>query len=358
MLAESLLDKRCIMVCGGGGVGKTTIAASLAIAAAKVRKRVLVVTIDPAKRLLQAFGFENAYLQEGGEPLPLSKTLMKELGLPENANLSIAVLNPKYVLNQILDQTLPTAHADKLRNTTLFSEMSQMIYGLQEYTDYEWVTRMIQNNEYDIIVLDTPPAAHAKDFFGAPEKIRNLMESGVFQMFIPKKSSWFSTVLSFNWLEKLLGHSVFGESKIFFETFAILRLRILERCELLAQFFKNDQVAVVAVSTPETSAQIEFEGLSRFLLAKHINIESLIVNQVETLNGYTDDSRQTGLSAALQAKLNQLRNDQTARAGLAKSRVNEIKSHYPGLEIIPVAMNYASDGFEVLRANSIQLGTN
>ncbi|NDG86101.1 MAG: ArsA family ATPase, partial [Proteobacteria bacterium] len=64
-LKDLLVEKRCIMVCGGGGVGKTTVSASLAVAGARFRGRVLVLTIDPAKRLLQAFGFSDALLNEG-----------------------------------------------------------------------------------------------------------------------------------------------------------------------------------------------------------------------------------------------------------------------------------------------------
>jgi anion-transporting ArsA/GET3 family ATPase len=354
-LNSSILTKRCIMVCGGGGVGKTTIAASVAISAARVRKRVLVVTIDPAKRLLQAFGFENAFLQEGGEPLSLSPEIKLKLGLSDEASLSVAVLNPKYVLNQILEQTLAPDQREKLKNTVLFKEMSQMIYGLQEYTAYEWVTRMIQNDEYDLIVLDTPPAFHAKDFFSAPEKIKNLMESRVFQLFLPKKT-FFGSLISFSWVEKLLGRSLFGESKIFFEMFTLLRTRILERCDLLSKFFKNDQVAVVAVTTPESTAQLELEGLMSFLNDKEIPVSTLIVNQVETKPSLVStDSRAGQLSQPLQEKLKLLRQNQETKAEVASQRISLISSRYPGVELIPASMNYSHDGFEILKANSFQL---
>jgi len=355
MLKDVILNKRCIMVCGGGGVGKTTIAASVAISAARVRKRVLVVTIDPAKRLLQAFGFENAFLQEGGEPLSLSPEIKTKLGLSEDTQLAIAVLNPKYVLNQILEQTLIPEQREKLKRTVLFAELSQMIYGLQEYTAYEWVTRMIQNNEYDLIVLDTPPAFHAKDFFSAPEKIKNLMESRVFQLFLPKKT-WLGSMLSLGWVEKLLGNGLFGESKIFFEIFTQLRTRILERCDLLSKFFKNDQVAVIAVSTPESTAQLELEGLLSFLRGKQIPVSTLIVNQVETSPEKGPlDPRVSSLSPIIQEKLVALRQHQESRSETAKERLEVIRARNPSIELIPVAMNYSQDGFEILKVNSFQL---
>jgi anion-transporting ArsA/GET3 family ATPase len=354
MLRDAIANKRCIMVCGGGGVGKTTIAASIAISAAKTRKRVLVVTIDPAKRLLEAFGFANAFLQEGGEPLALSPEIKSEFGLGPEANLSIAVLNPKYVLNQILEQALTPEQGEKLKRTVLFSEISQMIYGLQEYTAYEWVTRMIQNNEFDLIVLDTPPAVHAKDFFGAPDKIKRLMESRVFQIFLPKKT-WFGSI-SFAWMEKLLGHTVFGESKIFFEVFTTLRARILERCDLLAKFFKNEEVAVIAVSTLESSAQVELDGLMSFLLSRQISVGTVILNQVEPLKSKPAPVAQAALlPESLQEKILKLRHYQMSRMDEAKKRLAATQARYPKVELIPVSMNYSQNGFEILKVNAEQL---
>ncbi|MBC7396026.1 MAG: AAA family ATPase [Bdellovibrionales bacterium] len=356
MLSEALLQKRCIMVCGGGGVGKTTIAASLAIAAARVRPRVLVVTIDPAKRLLEAFGFTDAFLQEGGEPLALSNEVLAELGLPATAQLSIAVLNPKYVLNQVLEQTLSPVQQEKLKNTLLYRELSQMIYGLQEYTAYEWVTRMIGNNEYDLIVLDTPPALHAKDFFNAPNKIRNLMESRVFQIFLPKKHSWFTSVLSFGWMEKLIGKKIFSESRIFFETFIALRDRILERCDLLSKFFKDEHVSVIAVGTPEVTAQIELEGLVQFLKERSIPIETLIVNQVdEKISPKSSRGRPLEVPAAVQEKWNLLLAHQEAKAERAHSIVEKLKNEYKGYQLLTVPMRYSQEGFDILKENSLIL---
>ncbi len=360
MLKESFLKKRCLMVCGGGGVGKTTIAASIAIAAARVRPRVLVVTIDPAKRLLEAFGFNRAFLHDGGEPLLLSNEVKAELGLPESAALSVAVLNPKYVLNQILEQTLPPEGREKLKRTHLYSELSEMIYGLQEYTAYEWVTRMIGNNEYDLIVLDTPPAVHAKDFFNAPQKIKNLMESKVFQIFSPKKTSWISSMLSFGWVEKLLGQKTYSESKIFFETFVTLRDRILERCDLLSQFFKNDYVEVIAVGTPELTAQIELEGLVEFLKSKQIPVNTIVVNQVEVAERQSATNERIevlSISDELKMKLKALEEHQLTKSERSFLALERIKGEYKIQEVIGVPMTYSAQGFDILRKNSISLAS-
>ena len=338
-------------------MGKTTISASLALAAARVRGRVLVLTIDPSHRLLQAFGYSDALLHSGGEPLLLSPEVKEALQVPESSELSVAVLNPRYVIDQIIDQTLSPGKAEILRKTVIYREMTQMIHGLQEYTAYEWVTRMISEDRYDLIVLDTPPAFHAKEFFNAPEKIRNLMESRVFQIFLPKSGSWFKSVVSFSWVEKLLGTGLFSESKLFFETFLALRDRILDRCRLLAVFFKSDSVGVVAVGTPELSASHELEGLVQFLQSKSIPLRAVVVNQIETLDPEEpEQAYEAQVSEEMRTKLKRLHDHQQARAERAQEAFSRLQKRYEVLfPVVPVPMSYAADGFEILRNNSIKL---
>ncbi len=342
------------MVCGGGGVGKTTISASLAIAAARIRPRVLVLTIDPARRLLQAFGYTDALLQEGGEPIVLSSRVKESLGLPASANLSVAILNPKYVIDQIIDQTLSPSTAQSLRSTVLYREMTQMIHGLQEYTAYEWVTRMLTEDRYDLIVLDTPPAFHAKEFFNAPDKIRNLMESRVFQIFLPKKNAWFKTVLSFAWVEKLLGAPLFRESTLFFETFVSLRDRILDRCGKLAAFFADRSVGVIAVGTTESTPLLELEGLAGFLEQKGIALQAIVLNQIEEAEGGPWPELES-LDSGLRAKVELLRDHGNARADRCQSAAEQVRRAHPGMPLALVPMVFSQDGFEILRSNSLRL---
>ncbi len=354
-LHNLLKDKRCIIVCGGGGVGKTTTAASLALAATKVRKKVLVVTIDPAKRLAEAFGFTQKALDQGGEPILLTDESKAKLGISADASLSVGILNPKYVLEQVINQTLSKEQADRLQRTMLYSQLSEMVYGLQEYTAYEWVTRMIQNGDYDLIVLDTPPSFHAKDFFLVPAKIKNLMESKVFQLFAPKKGGWFTTMLSFGWVEKLLGQKVYQESRMFLETFALLRDRILERCDLLSKFFTQKEVAVVAVSTPESSAMFELDGLNQFLAERHIELESVIVNQVEQPPTDSNDFFTADVSELLREKFKKLEQHQLKRSEKAMLSVQKCKNRFPSLEVIAAPMVYEADGFSILKQTAAAL---
>jgi anion-transporting ArsA/GET3 family ATPase len=364
-LKSNLLSKRCILVCGGGGVGKTTMAAALALAATQVRSRVLVVTIDPAKRLAEAFGYSMQEL-EGGQPKLLSPEVAAALGVPTTSSLSVGLLNPKYVLNEILQNVLNADQRQKLAQTLLYSQLSEMIYGLQEYTAYEWVTRMLNENQYDLIVLDTPPAFHAKDFFTAPEKIMRLMESKVFQLFSPKKSSWMGTILSsgfvtqsFGWIEKLLGARIYQESHVFFETFVSMRDRILSRCQNLSQFFSNQEVEVITVTTPESSALHELEGLIRFLNGRTIPVHTIVVNQMEPpVSSAEDLELQADLSEELKVKLNQLIQFRQKKYQHGLQVLSILKETHASIEILPIQTSYAGgNGFDLLRSIRDQIPT-
>ena len=157
-------------------------------------------------------------------------------------------------------------------------------------------------------------------------------------------------------MEKLLGHTVFGESKIFFEVFASLRGRILERCDLLAKFFKNAEVAVIAVSTLESSAQVELDSLMSFLASRQIPVETVIMNQVEPFGTLpAADAKIAVLPPSLQEKIVKLRQHQISRIEEAKKRLNAAQIRYPKVELIPVSMKYSHNGFEILKVNSHQL---
>ena len=113
---------------------------------------------------------------------------------------------------------------------------------------------------------------------------------------------------------------------------------------------------MIAVSTPESSAQLELDGLMNFLKNKQIPVSTLIVNQVETapLNALVDP-RIEALSQSLQEKFVLLKRNEDSLVETARGRVDAIRSRYPSVELIPIAMNYAQDGFEILRLNSLGL---
>lgn len=155
------LSKTKILVCvGTGGVGKTTVAASLGIAAAKKGLNVLVLTIDPAKRLAQALGLNS---EKTGDVFVPDQNF--------KGKLFAGIIDPEASFSEFVKYNSSDKNkAETLLNNTLFKQLSTNLSGSQEFTSLDRLYRAVNSNKYDLVILDTPPAQNAMDFFKAPEK--------------------------------------------------------------------------------------------------------------------------------------------------------------------------------------------
>lgn len=180
--ADALLLRRRVAVCVGcGGVGKTTVAAALALEAARRGKRALVLTIDPARRLADALGVEAL----GNQPQPLPRAVLSELGVPQQGALSALMLDMKGTFDELVERFAEgeEARARILRNP-IYQHASNALAGSVEYSAMEKVYEMAESGEYDLVVVDTPPAQHALDFLEAPERLIEFLDGRLVQMLI------------------------------------------------------------------------------------------------------------------------------------------------------------------------------
>ncbi len=178
---ERLLSGRQIVVCcGAGGVGKTTTAAALGLCAARLGRRTLVLTIDPARRLAQAMG-----LPEGARaPVPVCAERLTELGI-RPGTLHAWMLLPEVVFEQMVcDLTSTPEQAQRILDNRIYRLLSRMTAGMQEYTAAEAVHRLSTSGDYDLVVLDTPPSRNALDFLVAPGRIAGFLDERVVSLFL------------------------------------------------------------------------------------------------------------------------------------------------------------------------------
>ena len=167
---DALLGHRVVVCVGPGGVGKTTVSAALALGAARRGRRTLVVTIDPARRLGQALGLS----AEGDEIVPVEAP-----GLPPGA-LRAALLEPKRAFDALVDRLAPdeatrrTVHAN-----AIYLHVSDQLAGSAEYAAMTRVHELANREDVDLLVVDTPPSAHALDFLDAPARLSGLLDSNL-----------------------------------------------------------------------------------------------------------------------------------------------------------------------------------
>jgi len=171
-LTRSLQQARVLVCAGTGGVGKTTIAAALGIHAARLGRRTLVLTIDPARRLADALGTTDLGSEAG--PVDLSAVP----GMPAGARLDAMMLETKSTFDRLITRLASDAETrERILHNRIYRHLSEALAGSAEYAAMEQVHEMIEADRYDLIVVDTPPADHALDFLRAPRRLREFLDS-------------------------------------------------------------------------------------------------------------------------------------------------------------------------------------
>jgi anion-transporting ArsA/GET3 family ATPase len=180
--AQETLTRREIVVCVGcGGVGKTTVAAALALEAARRGRRVLVLTIDPARRLADALGVEDL----GNRPQLLPREDLTALGVPEHGSLSAVMLDMKRTFDDLVERFTESAEArERVFHNRIYQHATDTLAGSIEYSAMEKVFELYESGDFDLILVDTPPSQHALDFLEAPQRLIEFLDSRLVQMLI------------------------------------------------------------------------------------------------------------------------------------------------------------------------------
>lgn len=179
---QAVLTRREIVVCVGcGGVGKTTVAASLALEAARRGRRALVLTIDPAQRLADTLGAAAL----GNQPEELPRDRLTALGVPEQGAMYAVMLDMKRTFDDLVERFAESPAArDRVLANPIYQHVSDALAGSVEYSAMEKVFELHDSGRYDLIVVDTPPSQHALDFLEAPARLLDFLDSRLVALLI------------------------------------------------------------------------------------------------------------------------------------------------------------------------------
>lgn len=176
-----LRRRRLLITAGSGGVGKTTTAAALGVRAAAIGRKTAVLTIDPARRLADALGLAELT----GELRRVEPARFEGAGLDpaDGGELWAMMLDVKTTGDQMVRKFAPDAEAaQQILDNTYYQYFSTSLSGAQEYVAIEQVRALLEDGDFDLVILDTPPAAHALDFLDAPDRLLGGLESRAIQM--------------------------------------------------------------------------------------------------------------------------------------------------------------------------------
>src|SRR6202035_236958 len=241
--------------CGGGGVGKTTVSAALGIAiAAAEDKRVLVLTVDPARRLATALGIKGI----GAEPVRIPKARLRRAGISVTGDLEAAMLDMKQAWDRMIERYSPDrATAQRILRNPLYQRITDSFVGSHEYAAIEALYELHDAGEYDCIVVDTPPSRNALDFLEAPTRLTDYVGSRLLSLLSGGPSRFGFRAMNYaaapflRLADRLLGAEVLAEVSDFVRQLQTLYDGIQGRARSVYRLLRSPQTGVVVVATLE-----------------------------------------------------------------------------------------------------------
>lgn len=257
-VARMLAEKRVVVCCGAGGVGKTTVSASLALAAARAGRRVLVVTIDPSKRLAETLGVE----RNPPAPVELPPERLAAAGITDGS-LAAWMLDPKLVSDRVVnDVARNPEEARRLLDNRMYANITAMIAGLQEYTAVEALHAFVVDDVYDLVILDTPPSRDALRFLDAPDRVAMFLDRRIFNLFVPGEGSVIrrmATQLVEKIMDVAFGEQTRRDLQQFFELFGGILDHLNHNQHEMRAFFRAPDIGFLLVTSPAREALAEAE---------------------------------------------------------------------------------------------------
>jgi len=248
--------KKVIVCCGAGGVGKTTTAAAIGVASAAQGRKVLVLTIDPARRLAEAMGIPEA----AREPAPVPRAKLDALGIPVSGHLSAWMLAPDVVFESMVRRlATDEARVKEILDNRLYQHLSRIVAGMQEYTAAEALYTLSTEGDYDLVVLDTPPSRNALEFLEAPRKLSMFLDERIIGVFMPKKNAFLRAAsdLIERVFTRAFGDGFFRELQGFLGAFSGMFGGMRAHAEAVRTLLTSDDAAFVLVTSPEPAALSE-----------------------------------------------------------------------------------------------------
>lgn len=299
-LERILAKKRIIICCGSGGVGKTTMAAAIALEAAVQGKKAIVLTIDPAKRLATAMGLGTL----GNVP--------KKIHIPKiSGELFAMMLDTKRTFDRLIEKYTSDPEKRKtIFENHLYQHVSNMIAGSQEYMAMEKLYELFHEGNYEVMVLDTPPTRHALDFLDAPKKMVHLTGNSLLKWFL--KPGLFAGSLGlgtlnkgvrkiFSVFDRLAGLSFLSELSEMLSLISNLFGGFHERAQAVYDLLRENFVGFLLVTGPTSVSVQDALYFHRRIINEELPFLGFIINRVHPKLG--PEFELEGLSEPLRNKI-------------------------------------------------------
>ncbi|MEU1226755.1 ArsA-related P-loop ATPase [Streptomyces sp. NPDC005828] len=330
MELDPLLDDRgtrIIVCCGAGGVGKTTTAAALGVRAAERGRRVVVLTIDPARRLAQSMGIDS-----------LDNTPRKVDGIKgsDGGELHAMMLDMKRTFDEIVEAHAEPERARAILENPFYQSLSAGFAGTQEYMAMEKLGQLRARDEWDLIVVDTPPSRSALDFLDAPKRLGSFLDGKFIKLLMaPAKVGGRAGMKFLNvgmsmmtgTLGKLLGGQFLKDVQTFVAAMDTMFGGFRTRADATYRLLQAPGTAFLVVATPERDALREAAYFVERLAAEEMPLAGLVLNRVHG-SGAARLSAERARAAAENLDEGRIVDQGGGKAGLGGSPATEPESEH------------------------------
>ncbi|MGW8556563.1 ArsA family ATPase [Streptomyces tubercidicus] len=297
---DTLLDDphtRIVVCCGSGGVGKTTTAAALGVRAAERGRKVVVLTIDPARRLAQSMGISE-----------LDNVPRQVKGVDESAGgqLHAMMLDMKRTFDEIVEGHADADRARAILENPFYQSLSAGFAGTQEYMAMEKLGQLRANDEWDLIIVDTPPSRSALDFLDAPKRLGSFLDGKFIRVLMaPAKVGGRAGMKFLNvgmsmmtgTLSKLMGGQLLRDVQTFVAAMDTMFGGFRTRADATYRLLQAPGTAFLVVAAPERDALREAAYFVERLAAEQMPLAGLVLNRVHG-SGAAQLSAERALAAA------------------------------------------------------------
>jgi anion-transporting ArsA/GET3 family ATPase len=281
LLADRSID--IVVCCGSGGVGKTTTSAALALRAAEQGRKVVVLTIDPARRLAQSMGIEK--LDNVPRPVPGVRGT-------NGGSLDAMMLDMKRTFDEVVESQASPEKAAQILANPFYVALSSSFAGTQEYMAMEKLGQLHADRAggWDLIVVDTPPSRSALDFLDAPERLSSFLDGRFIRLLLapargPAKLMSAGLGVVTNALTKVLGAQVLRDMQTFVAAFDTLFGGFRQRAQKTYRLLQADGTAFLVVAAPEPDALREAAYFVERLNEERMPLAGLVVNRAARAPG-------------------------------------------------------------------------
>ena len=284
-LGEILKDRanRVVVCCGAGGVGKTTTAAAMALRAAEYGRTVVVLTIDPARRLAQSMGITDL----GNTP--------QRVPLPEEVpgELHAMMLDMRSTFDEMVIENSEPGLAESILNNQFYQTVATSLAGTQEYMAMEKLGQLLAQDRWDLVVVDTPPSRNALDFLDAPKRLGSFMDGRLWRLLLAPGRGIGRLVagavgLAMKAMSTVLGSQMLADASSFIQSLDSTLGGFRDRADRTYELLKRRGTQFVVVSAAEPDALREATFFVDRLSQEAMPLAGLILNRTHpTLSALT-----------------------------------------------------------------------